>query len=124
MRGGRTCRRDSYVLFMWRIPGQAFNCLCFRLFRLILSPPFPSVYGPRDYCKEELVAEIATCFLYGEAGIANTVIENSSAYIRFWIERLSHILRENNKAFVRASAVAQKATDFILNRVEEPVVQE
>lgn len=75
----------------------------------------PAAYGSRDYCKEELVAEIATCFLCGEAGIANTIIENSSAYIHFWLERLTHMLREDNKAFVRASALAQKATDFILN---------
>lgn len=83
-----------------------------------------SVYGSRDYCKEELVAEIATCFLCGEAGIANTVIDNSSAYIRFWIERMTHLLREDNKAFVRASALAQKAADFILRRIDEPVIQE
>jgi antirestriction protein ArdC len=70
------------------------------------------------------VAEIATCFLCGEAGIANTVIDNSSAYIHFWLERLTHLLREDNKAFVRASAQAQKATDYILRRIEELAVQE
>jgi antirestriction protein ArdC len=84
----------------------------------------PAVYGSRDYCKEELVAEIATCFLCGEAGIANAIIENSAAYIQFWLERLTHLLREDNKAFIRASAQAQKATDFILNRVGEPAFQE
>jgi antirestriction protein ArdC len=84
----------------------------------------PSPYGSRDYCKEELVAEIATCFLCGDAGIANNVVDNSSAYIQFWLERLTHLLREDAKAFVRASALAQKATDFILNRVEEPVLQD
>ena len=76
----------------------------------------PSVYGSQDYGMEELVAEIATCFLCGEAGIANTVIENSSAYIRFWVERLPHMFREDNKAFARASALAQKATYFVLNK--------
>jgi antirestriction protein ArdC len=84
----------------------------------------PAIYGSRDYCNEELVAEIATCFLCGEAGIANKVIDNSAAYIQFWNERLTHMLREDNKAFVRASTMAQKATDFILNRVEELVPQE
>jgi antirestriction protein ArdC len=84
----------------------------------------PAVYGSRDYCKEELVAEIATCFLCGEAGISNNTIDNSSAYIQFWVERLTHMLREDNKAFVRASALAQKAADFITNRVEDLVVQE
>ena len=84
----------------------------------------PTVYGSRDYCREELVAEISTCFLCGETGISNSTIDNSSAYIQFWLERLTHLLREDNKAFVRASAQAQKATDFILNRIEEPVPQD
>ncbi len=84
----------------------------------------PAVYGSRDYCKEELVAEIATCFLCGEAGIANSIIDNSAAYIQFWVERLTHILREDNKAFVRASALAQKACDFIRSRVDELVAQD
>ena len=81
----------------------------------------PTVYGSRDYCKEELVAEIATCLLCGESGISNNTIDNSSAYIQFWLERLTHMLREDNKAFVKASALAQKAVDFIMNRVEIPV---
>jgi antirestriction protein ArdC len=84
----------------------------------------PAAYGSRDYCREELVAEIATCFLCGEAGIANSIIDNSSAYIQFWLERLTHLLREDNRAFIRASALAQKATDFILHRVEQPALQE
>ena len=84
----------------------------------------PSIYGSREYCKEELVAEIATCFLCGEAGIAVNTVDNSAAYIQFWIERLSHMLKEDNKAFIRASARAQKATDFIMNRIDEAVPQE
>ena len=84
----------------------------------------PVAFGSPDYCKEELVAEIATCFLCGEAGISNSTIDNSSAYIQFWVERLTHLLKEDNKAFVRASALAQKATDFILNTVREAVHEE
>ena len=84
----------------------------------------PSVYGSRDSCKEELVAEIATCFLCGEAGVANNTIDNSAAYIQFWTERLTHMLKEDNKAFVRESAQAQRATDFITNRMEEAGPQE
>jgi antirestriction protein ArdC len=82
----------------------------------------PAAYGSRDYCKEELVAEIATCFLCGETGVSNNTIDNSSAYIQFWVERLTSMLREDDKAFVKASALAQKAADFIMNRVEEPVL--
>lgn len=84
----------------------------------------PSLYGSREYCREELIAEIATCFLCGEAGIGNNVIDNSASYIKFWQDRLVHILKDDNKAFVRASAQAQKATDYILNRVGELTLQE
>jgi antirestriction protein ArdC len=84
----------------------------------------PTIYGSREYCKEELVAEIATCFLCGETGISNNTINNSAAYIQFWLERLTHLLREDSKAFVRASAQAQKAVDFVLNRISEPVAQD
>lgn len=84
----------------------------------------PSVYGSREYCKEELVAEIATSFLCGEAGIESATLANSAAYIHFWNTRLTDILKEDSKALVRASALAQKAADFILNRVSEPVLQE
>jgi antirestriction protein ArdC len=82
----------------------------------------PAIFGSVDYCKEELVAEIATCFLCGVSGITNNIIDNSSAYIQFWLERLTNLLREDNKAFVKASAQAQRATDFILNRIEETVL--
>lgn len=75
-----------------------------------------SVYGSEQYCTEELVAELATCFLCAEAGIGNTTIDNSSAYINFWLERLTHILKQNNKAFVHAASMAQKAADWILRR--------
>jgi antirestriction protein ArdC len=84
----------------------------------------PTVYGSSEYCKEELVAEIATCFLCGEAGTSNNTIDNSAAYIQFWIERLTRMLREDNRAFVTASAQAQKAADFILDRIGEPVAAE
>ena len=39
------------------------------------------------------------------------------------VEMLTHILKEDNKVFVRASALAQKAADFIRNRGEEPVLK-
>jgi antirestriction protein ArdC len=84
----------------------------------------PAVYGSIDYCKEELVAEIATCFLSGETGISNNTIDNSSAYIQFWIERLTHMLKEDIKVFVRASVLAQKAADCIMNRINVEIFQE
>lgn len=84
----------------------------------------PSPYGSREYCEEELIAEIATCFLCGEAGIENSTLDNSASYIKVWHDRLVRILKEDNRIFVRASAQAQKATDYILSRVEEPVIHD
>jgi antirestriction protein ArdC len=70
-------------------------------------------FGSPKYALEELVAEIGACYLYSVAGIIDTEFEASAAYIRNWIEQL-----ENDKTMiVRASTLAQKATDYILNVV-------
>lgn len=82
----------------------------------------PSQYGSREYCKEELVAEIATCFLCGETGISNRIIDNSAAYIRFWHERLTQMFKEDRRIFVAISSMAQKAADYILNQHLEPAI--
>lgn len=72
----------------------------------------PSYFGSHEYSKEELVAEMSACFLCGHAGIENTTIENSAAYIQGWLKAL-----KNDKALlIHAAAQAQKASDYILNR--------
>lgn len=68
-------------------------------------------FGSNPYCKEELVAEMGAAFLCGLAGIGETVLENSAAYVQNWLERLQN----DRKLIVQAAAQAQKATDFILN---------
>ena len=69
-------------------------------------------FGARDYSLEELVAELCAAFLCAEAGIDQAVIENQSAYLQGWIEKL----HADQSAFVTAGARAQKAADFILGR--------
>lgn len=65
------------------------------------------------YAKEELIAELGSCFLMAEAGLENkTPIENSASYIDGWRKRLS----DDPKLIVQASSEAQKATNFILGR--------
>jgi antirestriction protein ArdC len=65
------------------------------------------------YAKEELIAELGSCFLMAEAGLENkTPIENSASYIAAWRKRLS----DDPKLIVQASSEAQKATNFILGR--------
>lgn len=69
-----------------------------------------SEFGSPPYSHEELVAEIATCYLQSFAGITSE-FEQSAAYIEGWLATL-----EYDKRFIySASSHAQRATDFILN---------
>ena len=65
------------------------------------------------YSKEELVAEMGASFLCGFTGIETRTIVNSAAYIQGWLKEL----RNDKKLLVLAAAQAQKASDFILNRI-------
>jgi antirestriction protein ArdC len=69
-------------------------------------------FGSHTYSKEELVAEMTAAFMCGEAGIETATLENSAAYIRTWLQKLS----ENPKWLVEAAAKAQKAADYLLNK--------
>lgn len=73
------------------------------------------------YAKEELIAELGSCFLMNHFGFQQeATLENSAAYIEFWLGRL----RNDKKLIVEAAAEAQKATDYILQRIQEykPVI--
>lgn len=69
--------------------------------------------GTPEYAREELVAEMASSFLAGEAGIFHHTAENSAAYLDGWIK----VLRADSKAAVIAAAQAQKAADYVLGRL-------
>ncbi|MDD5697823.1 MAG: zincin-like metallopeptidase domain-containing protein [Victivallaceae bacterium] len=71
-----------------------------------------AAFGSRVYSEEELVAELGAAFLCGEAGIVNRTINNSAAYIRGWLSKLSN----DKRLVVFAAGAAQKACDFILNK--------
>jgi antirestriction protein ArdC len=68
-------------------------------------------YGDQAYSKEELIAEMGASFLCGHAGIVNTTIENSAAYIQGWLKAL----KNDRTLLVHAAAQAQRASDYILN---------
>ena len=70
-------------------------------------------YGTKKYAFEELVAELAAAFGCGSLGIAPTV--RHSAYIGSWLE----VLREDNRAIVRAASQASKAADYLLGFVPD-----
>jgi len=65
-------------------------------------------FGSRAYAREELVAEMTAAFTCATLGITPTV--RHADYIGAWLE----ILREDNRAVVRAASAASKAADFLL----------
>lgn len=69
-----------------------------------LSGPF----GSNLYAREELVAEMAGAFVCASLGITPTV--RHSDYIGAWLA----VIREDERAIVRAASAASKAADFIL----------
>ena len=69
-----------------------------------------NLFGNHKYSKEELVAEMGASFLCGVAGIENSIIDNSAAYIASWLKAL-----KNDKTMVYwAAQEAQKAAEYIL----------
>lgn len=71
-----------------------------------------SAFGSTPYAKEELVAEMGAAFLCGQAGIVERTIENSTAYVQSWLQRL----KDDRRLVVQAAAQAQRAADYILGR--------
>jgi len=65
-------------------------------------------YGTKKYAFEELVAELAAAFGCASLGIVPTV--RHSDYVGSWLE----VLREDNRAIVRAASQASKAADYLL----------
>ena len=70
-------------------------------------------YGTKKYAFEELVAELAAAFGCASLGIVPTV--RHSDYIGSWLE----VLREDNRAIVRAASQASKAADYLLGFVPD-----
>lgn len=84
----------------------------------------PSFFASHSYSQEELVAECGAAFLCGQAGIVNSTIDNSAAYIASWANKL----KADPKLIVNAAAQAAKAADLILGKTskqssEEPAAQ-
>jgi antirestriction protein ArdC len=71
-----------------------------------------AAFGSPVYSREELVAELSAAYLCAEAGISTAVIENQTAYVAGWLQKL----RDDRKLLVQAAAQAQHAADFILSR--------
>ena len=65
-------------------------------------------FGSKAYSREELVAEMTSAFCCANLGIAPTV--RHADYIGAWLD----VLREDNRAIVRAASAASKAADYLL----------
>ena len=72
-------------------------------------------YGSEPYGKEELIAEMGSAFLCGQAGIVDRTITSSAAYLEGWLTQI----KQDKTLIVQAAAQAQKAADFILGRQYE-----
>ena len=65
-------------------------------------------FGSKAYAREELIAEMAGAFVCASLGIVPTV--RHADYLGSWLE----VLREDDRAIVRAASAASKAADYLL----------
>ena len=65
-------------------------------------------FGSKSYSREELCAEMTSAFCCATLGIVPTV--RHADYVGAWLE----VLREDNRAVIRAASAASKAADFLL----------
>jgi antirestriction protein ArdC len=77
-------------------------------------------FGSTSYSKEELIAEMGSCYLTHFTGIAPKPLINSVAYIQGWLDHLQN----NKKMLIFAASQAQKAVDYILVEPKEAVTTE
>lgn len=69
-------------------------------------------FGDEAYAREELIAEIGAAFLCAELGIALEPRPDHAGYIHAWLK----ILKSDKRAVFSATALAQKATDWLIEK--------
>lgn len=72
-------------------------------------------FGTKDYCREELTAEIGAAYLCAHTGVSNEPRADHAEYLAGWLT----ILKEDKKAIFRAAALAQKAVDHLFDYQEQ-----
>lgn len=72
-------------------------------------------FGSKAYFVEECVAELSAAFVCASLGIVPTV--RHADYLGAWLD----IMREDNRAIVRAASAASKAADVLLGLLETDV---
>jgi antirestriction protein ArdC len=73
-----------------------------------LGRDLSGAFGSALYAKEELIAEMTSAFVCASLGIVPTV--RHADYIGSWLE----VLRDDDRAIVRAASAASKAADYLL----------
>jgi antirestriction protein ArdC len=73
-----------------------------------LNRDLSGAYGTKKYAFEEIIAEMSAAFCCASLGILPTV--RHADYIGSWLE----VLREDNRAIVRAASQASRAANFLL----------
>lgn len=124
-------RRDDYIAMpeRWRFTGSATSSATQGYYATVLhelthwtGAPHRldrekgKRYGDRAYAFEELVAEISSAFLCARLGISNEPRADHAAYVATWIE----VLKDDNRAIFNAASLAQKACDYLVNRLPAP----
>lgn len=71
--------------------------------------------GSKEYAFEELIAEMSSAFCCASLGIGPTV--RHADYIGSWLE----VLREDNRAILRAASQASRAADYLLSFLRDPI---
>lgn len=66
-------------------------------------------WGDEGYAKEELVAELGSCFLAADLGIEPELRPDHAAYIQNWLE----VLKNDKKFIFSAASHAQKAVEHL-----------
>jgi antirestriction protein ArdC len=76
-------------------------------------------FGSDQYGREELVAHFTVAFLMGEIGMEAEALPNIAAYIGNWKSAIA----ADPKVLVWAAGRAQKAADYVLNRLPAESVE-
>ena len=79
-----------------------------------LDRDLSGTHGSKKYAFEELIAELCAAFSCASLGIVPTV--RHADYIGSWLD----VLREDNRAIVRAASQASKAADYLLGFLPKP----
>lgn len=83
-----------------------------------LNRDFSGSFGTKKYAFEELIAEMNAAFCCASLGITPTV--RHADYLGSWLD----VLREDNRAIVRAASQASKAADYLLGFLPDHVAAE